>query len=81
MAEVANEVEKTGTYTLNTDELHFGAKTAWRNAPRCIGRIQWNKLEIQDARHIKTAEEMFNCLCKHLEFATNNGNLRYLISI
>jgi len=77
LAKIATEIERTGTYTLTTDELHFGAKTAWRNAARCIGRIQWNKLELQDARHVKNTEEMFDALCNHIKFATNGGNLRY----
>ncbi|KAI8435226.1 hypothetical protein MSG28_003582 [Choristoneura fumiferana] len=42
---VQEEVEKTGTYQLTTTELVFGAKLAWRNASRCIGRIQWSKLQ------------------------------------
>ena len=28
-------------------ELLFAAKTAWRNTPRCIGRFQWNSLEVR----------------------------------
>ncbi|KAG8307257.1 Nitric oxide synthase, brain [Homalodisca vitripennis] len=42
--EVLKEIEQTGTYNLTTSELAFGAKLAWRNAARCIGRIQWSKL-------------------------------------
>lgn len=37
----------TGEYQLNDSELIFGAKTAWRNSARCIGRIQWSKLQVQ----------------------------------
>lgn len=36
----------TGTYHLRESELVFGAKQAWRNAPRCVGRIQWGKLQV-----------------------------------
>ncbi|CAH2240441.1 jg2130 [Pararge aegeria aegeria] len=43
---VQEEVVKTGTYQLTTTELVFGAKLAWRNASRCIGRIQWSKLQV-----------------------------------
>jgi len=77
LTEIETEIERTGTYTLTTDELHFGAKSAWRNAARCIGRIQWNKLELQDARHVKSTKEMFDAICKHLLLATNGGNLKY----
>lgn len=37
----------SGTYQLTETELVFGAKLAWRNAARCIGRIQWSKLQVQ----------------------------------
>ena len=39
-------IDITGTYELTYNELNFGAKMAWRNAPRCIGRQQWNKLQV-----------------------------------
>lgn len=39
----------TGTYQLRESELVFGAKQAWRNAPRCVGRIQWGKLQVKPA--------------------------------
>ncbi|KAL0174608.1 hypothetical protein M9458_030576, partial [Cirrhinus mrigala] len=45
LEEVAKEIEATGSYQLTTKELEFGAKQAWRNAPRCIGRIQWANLQ------------------------------------
>ncbi|KAH9512565.1 hypothetical protein Btru_038802, partial [Bulinus truncatus] len=45
--EVQESVDKTGTYDLTTAELTFGAKLGWRNSPRCIGRIQWSKLQIK----------------------------------
>lgn len=35
-----------GTYELTKEELSFGAMTGWRNASRCIGRIQWSKLHV-----------------------------------
>ena len=46
--EVLTSIEDTGTYHLTSEELGFGAKTAWRNAPRCIGRIQWSKLDVRN---------------------------------
>jgi nitric oxide synthase oxygenase domain/subunit len=36
----------TGTYDLTETELTFGAKLGWRNSARCIGRIQWTKLQV-----------------------------------
>ncbi|CAG5122629.1 unnamed protein product, partial [Candidula unifasciata] len=81
MNEILESVETIGTYELTTAELNFGAKLAWRNAPRCIGRIQWAKLQVFDARHILTARGMFEALCNHIKYATNKGNLRSAITI
>lgn len=54
---VTKEIETTGTYQLTLDELIFATKMAWRNAPRCIGRIQWSNLQVFDARSCSTATE------------------------
>lgn len=45
--QIEKEIEVTGAYQLSDAELNFGAKTAWRNSARCIGRIQWAKLQVQ----------------------------------
>ncbi|XP_064613409.1 nitric oxide synthase 1-like [Liolophura sinensis] len=79
--EVMNSIETRGTYDLTYNELTFGAKTAWRNAPRCIGRIQWSKLQVFDARHITTARGMFEAICNHIKYGTNRGNIRSAITI
>lgn len=44
--QVQKEIESAGTYQLTETELVFGAKLAWRNSARCIGRIQWAKLQV-----------------------------------
>lgn len=46
LEEVTKEIEATGTYQLKDTELIYGAKHAWRNAARCVGRIQWSKLQV-----------------------------------
>eukprot|EP00794_Sanderia_malayensis_P014272 gene14272-15759_t len=81
LATIFKEINATGQYELTFDELQFGAKQAWRNAPRCIGRIQWNNLKLFDARKAVTAKDMFDALMEHLEYATNGGNLRSTITI
>ena len=47
MREVMTSIEETGTYELTEQELAFGAKLAWRNASRCIGRKQWQNLKVK----------------------------------
>ncbi|CAG9783566.1 unnamed protein product [Diatraea saccharalis] len=78
---VQEEVAKTGTYQLTTTELVFGAKLAWRNASRCIGRIQWSKLQVFDCRQVTTTSGMFEALCNHIKYSTNKGNIRSAITV
>nr|XP_020655911.1 nitric oxide synthase, endothelial isoform X1 [Pogona vitticeps] len=81
LQEVEQQIAETGTYQLQEAELIFGAKHAWRNAARCVGRIQWNKLQVLDARDCTNAQEMFTSICSHINYATNRGNLRSAITI
>src|SRR5687768_15236840 len=39
--QVRREVAETGTYRHTRAELVFGARVAWRNSVRCVGRIRW----------------------------------------
>ncbi|XP_077571063.1 nitric oxide synthase 1 isoform X2 [Stigmatopora nigra] len=81
LEEVTKEIEISGTYQLKDTELIYGAKHAWRNAARCVGRIQWSKLQVFDARDCTTAHGMYNYICNHIKYATNKGNLRSAITI
>jgi len=78
---VLSEIEERGMYDLTYNELSYGAKLAWRNAPRCIGRIQWNNLKVFDARSATTATEIFEAICTHIEYGTNGGNIRSTITV
>ncbi|CAN8015208.1 unnamed protein product, partial [Ixodes persulcatus] len=80
-SEVERQVQQRGTYDLTETELVFGAKLAWRNSARCIGRIQWSKLQVFDARHCYTARDMYEAICAHLKYSTNKGNIRSAITI
>ncbi|XP_028400716.1 nitric oxide synthase, brain-like isoform X2 [Dendronephthya gigantea] len=79
--QVLKEIDDRGTYEIDAKELVFGAKLAWRNAPRCVGRIQWNKLQVFDSRDVFNAQQMFEAICKHIKYATNKGNLRSAITV
>lgn len=79
--EIESQLKSTETYYLKETELIYGAKLAWRNASRCIGRIQWSKLQLFDARLTTNAAEMFEAICNHIKYATNKGSLRSAITI
>ncbi|OWA50884.1 Nitric oxide synthase, brain [Hypsibius exemplaris] len=79
--DVEAQINETGNYEFKEQELTFAAKSAWRNSQRCIGRIQWTKLQVFDARFINTPRTMFEALLNHIKYATNRGNIRSAITI
>lgn len=81
LADVAEEIAVSGTWTPNTEELTHGAHMAWRNSNRCIGRIYWKSLKVVDARHLDTPEAVFDAMDQHLDYAFNGGQIRPVITI
>lgn len=79
-SEIAHEIRATGTYTHTFEELEYGAKLAWRNAPKCIGRISWKNLIVRDRRHVVDPDEMFAECVEHLRAATNGGNVEIVLT-
>uniref|UniRef100_A0A034WS92 Nitric oxide synthase n=1 Tax=Bactrocera dorsalis TaxID=27457 RepID=A0A034WS92_BACDO len=79
--QVRQNIESSGSFQLTETELIYGAKLAWRNSSRCIGRIQWSKLQVFDCRYVTTTSGMFEAICNHIKYATNKGNLRSAITI
>ncbi|WP_217594786.1 nitric oxide synthase oxygenase [Cohnella sp. GbtcB17] len=79
--EVLAEIAETGAYTHTPEELTHGAKMAWRNANRCIGRLFWNRMHVFDVRKAASEEDVFEALLRHLAFATNGGEIRPAITI
>jgi nitric-oxide synthase len=80
LAIVRAQIAATGTYVHTVDELGHGAKMAWRNASRCIGRLYWKSLLVLDRRRARTADEIFSLLVHHLR-AAGDGPIRPVISI
>jgi nitric-oxide synthase len=81
LAYVRAEIGRTGTYWQSFDEIAYGARVAWRNSTRCIGRLYWRSLEVRDMRHLSTAEEVFEGCVEHLRLATNRGRIRSMITV
>ena len=78
---VRREIDRTGTYWQTVDELTHGARVAWRNSNRCIGRLYWESLRLRDMRHLATEEEIFQSCMEHLHEAYNGGRIRPVITI
>lgn len=68
-------------FTLTTDELTYGARVAWRNSNKCIGRLFWNSLTVFDRRELLEEQQIFEALVAHINYATNDGKIRPAISI
>ncbi|MEU7166161.1 nitric oxide synthase oxygenase [Streptomyces morookaense] len=81
LAEVAEEISRTGTYRHTPEELEFGAKVAWRNSVRCIGRLYWRSLTVRDRRDVNTAEEIAEEAVRHLQQSTNGGRIRPYVTV
>ena len=81
LAHIQREIELTGIYWQSLDEVAYGAKLAWRNSTRCIGRLQWRNLEVRDMRHLSSAEDIFEACVEHLCIATNRGRIRSMITV
>jgi nitric-oxide synthase, bacterial len=79
--QIHEEIRARNSYHLTSDELAFGAQLAWRNSNRCIGRLFWKNLRVFDCRHVTTPDEMFNRLCDHISFASNEGAIRPAITV
>jgi nitric-oxide synthase len=80
LAIVRAQIAATGSYVHTTEELGYGAKLAWRNASRCIGRLYWRSLQVLDRRRARTADEIFSLLVHHLQ-AAGVDSIRPVISI
>ncbi|WP_159882165.1 nitric oxide synthase oxygenase [Paenibacillus puerhi] len=81
LEEVKKALADLGAYTHTQEELTHGAKMAWRNSNRCIGRLFWETLEVVDARALSTDDEMAEALFRHLELATHGGRIRPVITV
>lgn len=81
LQEIQRDIHHTGTYIHTYEELEHGAKMAWRNSNRCIGRLFWQTLHVFDARNAETAEDVVEHLFHHIEFATNGGKIRPTITV
>src|SRR5712691_5874698 len=79
--EIQAEIERTGAYWQTLDELVYGARVAWRNSTRCIGRLHWKSLIVRDMRHLSTAEDIFEAIIEHLRTGTNGGKIRPVMSV
>lgn len=82
--EVRRDISATGAYTHTERELTEGARIAWRNNVRCVGKFYWRSLAVRDVRGLGGAAtdeaDLFEALVEHLREAWNGGRIRLLLS-
>ena len=81
LREIRREIRRTGTYRHTPEELEFGARVAWRNSSRCIGRLYWMSLKVRDRREVTSAAGIAAECADHLRAATNHGRVRPVITV
>jgi len=81
LRQVRREIEATGTYRHAPAELTFGARVAWRNSAKCIGRLYWHSLRVRDRREVTAAADIAAESVMHLREATNGGRIRPVMTV
>ncbi|MFP3964792.1 nitric oxide synthase oxygenase [Actinomadura fulvescens] len=79
--QVREEIRRTGTYRHTAAELRFGARVAWRNSSRCIGRLYWRSLRVRDRRDVRAARDVAAECLAHLGEATGSGRIRPVVTV
>lgn len=80
-ASVRRDLSRHGYYEHTPEELAFGARLAWRNNGRCIGRLFWESLEVVDCRNVTEVEAIAERVFTHLGEAHGDGRIRSMISV
>ncbi|MGB2570046.1 nitric oxide synthase oxygenase [Micromonospora citrea] len=81
LAQVRDEIAVTGSYRHTRDELGYGAKVAWRQSVRCVGRIRWAGLKVRDRRHVTTVAGIAQELAAHLAAGDNGGRIQSVVTV
>jgi nitric oxide synthase oxygenase domain/subunit/hemoglobin-like flavoprotein len=81
MLKVEQEIAASGTYSQTAQEIELGARLAWRNSAKCIGRISWNTLQIRDSRNLTDPLAICEDLNEHLRIATAGTNIQSVMTV
>ncbi len=80
-ADVRCGLSRDGYYEHTPEELAYGARLAWRNHGRCIGRLLWESLDVVDCRHLTEVGDMAARMHDHLRESHADGRIRSVISV
>ena len=79
--QVRAEILRHGYYEHSQEELAYGARAAWRNHSRCIGRLFWESLSVVDCRSISATDTIADRMFEHMSEAKRDGAIRSIISV
>jgi nitric-oxide synthase len=79
--QIARQIDTTGTYVHTGAELTWGARVAWRNSARCIGRLYWNSLVVRDRREVHRTDDIAAECFQHLRATWRGGRIRPTITV
>jgi hypothetical protein len=79
--DIESEIRSTGTYTHTEEEVVHGARVAWRNSAKCVGRIAWNTMLVRDRRHVTNLDQIFAECVEHQRLATADGSLKAVMTV
>lgn len=80
-AGIWRDLLRHGHYEHTAEELTYGARVAWRNHARCIGRLYWSSLTVLDQRDVHDVGDIADRIGNHLAFALGDGRIRSAISV
>jgi len=81
LSEIEDEIRAHDHYEHTFEEIEHGARMAWRNSPRCVGRLFWETLVVRDRRDVDDAAGVHQECNRHLEEARNGGKIQPTITI
>ena len=81
LSNIESQIRETGTYLHTAEELEFGARLAWKNSNRCIGRHMWRSLHVIDHRDTRDLDGVVSSMGDHLERAWNGGRIQSVITV
>ena len=81
LGEVDGQIKRTGSYRHTFDELEYGARVAWRNHARCIGRLYWRSLKVIDRRDVSDPDALFDHTAQHMVQALGTGKIQSTLTV
>jgi nitric-oxide synthase, bacterial len=81
LAQVREEITKTGTYHHKPAELAYGARLALRDSGWCPANVPWRGLFVRDLRQVGNSVDVAEQCVQHLRMSTGDGAVRPMVTV